>query len=106
MFDLSISWGADAVAAAGGLLLGGIFFGGLWWTTRRASASPRPAAWIGGSLLLRVAVTLAGFYVLGGVEWDRWLACLLAFVVARAAATRLARPPRLPSPEGIHASQS
>ena len=36
-----------------GLVLGGVFFGGLWWTVQKGFASPRPALWFLGSLLLR-----------------------------------------------------
>ena len=91
-----------AVAAVGGLLLGAFFFGGLWWTTHRAAGSPRPAAWIGASLLLRVGIALAGFHLLGGLRWERWLACLVAFALARTAAARWARPPH---DEARHAPQ-
>ena len=45
-----------------GILLGAIFFGGLWWTVRKAVTSGQPALWFFGSVLLRMAVALAGFY--------------------------------------------
>lgn len=82
---LALAWGA-------GLLLGAAFFGGLWWTVRRALASPRPALWIFGSLVVRMGVTLVGFYFVGGGDWERLLLCLLGFVVSRFIVTRLARP--------------
>jgi len=78
---------------AGGVI-GAIFFGGLWWTVRKGVASPRPALWFFGSLLLRTAITLAGFYlVVAGGHWERLLLCLLGFVIARVVVTRLTRPP-------------
>ena len=77
--------------AAGGVL-GGLFFGGLWWTIRKGMASPRPALWFFGSLLLRVSIVLAGFYVVCGGQWERLLLCLLGFVMARLAVTWLTRP--------------
>ena len=43
------------------------FFGGLWWTVRKTLASGRPALWVFGSLLLRMGVTLAGFYSNGEI---------------------------------------
>lgn len=43
------------LAGTAGGLLGLLFFGGLWWGLRRAFSSPRPALWVGGSLLLRMA---------------------------------------------------
>ena len=96
-----------AVTALAGGLLGAIFFGGLWWTARRGAASPLPALWFFGSLLLRMGITLSGFYVVAGGHWDRMLTCLLGFVVARMVVMRLTRsPPQGPayvSPEAKHA---
>jgi F1F0 ATPase subunit 2 len=80
-----------ALAGSAGVLLGAAFFGGLWWTVRRTLASPRPALWIAGSLLLRTGIALAGFYVVSGGRWDRLTVCLLGFVVARVIVTRLAQ---------------
>ena len=77
---------------AAGLLLGALFFGGLWWTVIRAVSSQRPALWFfGSSLLLRMSITLAGFYFVGGDNWARWLLCLLGFVLARLVARWLTR---------------
>ncbi|MBB4200510.1 hypothetical protein CCR94_02660 [Rhodoblastus sphagnicola] len=75
-----------AAATAAGLLLGAFFFGGLWWTVVRGLSSPRPALWFFCGLLLRMSVTLAGFYLVGRDNWKLWLACLLGFVLARLAA--------------------
>ena len=50
---------------AAGLLLGAFFFGGLWWTVIKGVSSPRPALWFFTSMLLRMSVTLAGFYFVG-----------------------------------------
>lgn len=81
---------------AGGLLLGALFFGGLWWTVVRGMSSRRPALWFFGSSLLRTSITLAGFYFVGGSNWERWLLCLMAFVLARVLVKRLIRPPETP----------
>jgi F1F0 ATPase subunit 2 len=81
-----------ALAWVGGLLIGTFFFGGLWWTVRRALTSPQPALWIFGSLLLRLGVSMGGFYFVGGGRWERLLLCLLGFVVVRFVVTRLTRP--------------
>jgi len=77
------------LAAAAGLLLGAICFGGLWWTVRKGVASPRPVLWFAGSLLVRMGIVLPGFYVVGGGELQRLLACLLGFLIARLLVTRL-----------------
>ena len=77
---------------AGGVL-GTIFFGGLWWTVLKGVSSKQPALWFFGSLLLRMSIALAGFYFVSGGHWDRLLACLLGFVIARFLVTRLTGPP-------------
>jgi F1F0 ATPase subunit 2 len=83
---------ALVLAALAGVALGAMFFGGLWYTARRGAASTWPALWFLGSLLLRMAITLPGFYVAGGGHWDRMLACLIGFLVARTIVMRLTRP--------------
>ena len=75
---------------AGGVL-GVMFFGGLWWTVQKGVLSKRPALWFFGSLLLRMSIALAGFYLVTGGHWERLLACLLGFVMARLIVTRLTR---------------
>ena len=84
---------ALAPASAAGMLLGAFFFGGLWWTVRRGLCSKRPALWFMGSLLVRTSVVLAGFYFASGAHWERLLACLLGFIIARFVVTRLTGPP-------------
>jgi F1F0 ATPase subunit 2 len=80
-----------AAASAAGLLLGAIFFGGLWFTVRKGVSSRRPALWFFCSLSLRMSVALAGFYFVSGGRWERLLACLLGFLVARLVITRLTK---------------
>jgi F1F0 ATPase subunit 2 len=82
-----------APALLGGGLLGGFFFGGLWWTVRKGLASQSPVLWFFGGMMLRMSVTLVGFYYVGGEDWRRWLACLIGFVVARHVVNRLIRIP-------------
>jgi F1F0 ATPase subunit 2 len=97
---LALAW-----LAGGGL--GAFFFGGLWWTVRKGVSSPRPALWFLGSGLLRMSIVLAGFYFVSGGQWKRLLACLLGFVIARLAVTRLTRlwaeNPSRPKQEASHA---
>lgn len=80
-----------ALGFAAGLALGGFFYGGLWWTLRRGLASPHPTCWFVGSLLVRMAVILPGFYLVGQGQWPRFVACLLGFVLARLLVVRLTR---------------
>lgn len=97
---------AMALAAGGGL--GAFFFGGLWWTVQKGTVSRHPALWFLGSLVIRTAVVLAGFYYVSDRHWERMLACLLGFIIARAVVTRLVGRPttRPPSPikEADHAA--
>ena len=81
------------VAGLTGLGLGAFFFGGLWWTVHKGVASPRPALWFLGSLLLRLGTVLAVFYWIGRGHWDRTLVCLIGFVLARFLVLRLTRAP-------------
>ena len=84
-------------AVVGGIL-GAFFFGGLWWTTRRGLASASPASWFMGSLLVRMAVTLAGFALVSRGRWESLLACLFGFFLARLLVVRLTRPPGIQTP--------
>src|SRR5512135_767773 len=82
-----------ALVLLAGMLLGAIYFGGLWWTVRKGLASPRPAQWFIVSLLLRLGLTLLGFYFVAGDDWKKLLACLLGFVIARVIVIRLTGTP-------------
>src|SRR5450830_1144141 len=81
------------LACIAGSVLGTMFFGGLWWTVRKVIASSKPALWVLTSLLLRLGLTLAGFYFVSGGDWPRLLACLVGFVMARQLVTWLTRLP-------------
>ena len=78
-----------AAAPLAGMLLGMMYFGGLWWTVRKGLASPKPAQWFIVSLVVRLGLTLTGFYLVASADWKRLLACLLGFIVARAIVIRL-----------------
>jgi F1F0 ATPase subunit 2 len=81
-----------ALAALGGAALGAAFYGGLYWTIRHGIRSSTPALWFSGSLLLRTAAVLVGFYAISGGDWHRLLACLPGFMLARVAVSRWGRP--------------
>ena len=95
-------------ALVAGFLLGVMFFGGLWWTVRKGFSSKQPALWFFGSLLLRMSIALAGFYFVSGGQWERLLACLPGFVMARLIVTWLTGPSveyhSSPTKEAGHAS--
>lgn len=80
------------LSGGAGLLLGAIFFGGLWWTVNKGVSSQRPAFWFLGSFLVRMSITLTGFYFIGRGNWQRLLLCLLGFLTARVMVTWMTRP--------------
>lgn len=79
------------LALLAGVLLGTIFFGGLWWTVEKGLSSKQPAALFAGSMLLRTAVALGGFYYFSHGDWQRLTGCVIGFVLARLAVTRFTR---------------
>ena len=81
---------------AAGLILGAFFFGGLWWTVIWGVSSQRLALWFFGSMVLRMSITLAGFYFIAREDWERWLLCVLGFVLARLLIQRLTRSAEAP----------
>jgi F1F0 ATPase subunit 2 len=109
----------DALSPAFALLCGGVigavFFGGLWWTVTYGVASRWSAPLFAGSLLLRMAIAVGGFYFVVRGDWTgngwasigtRLLACLAGFVIARLIVTRLTGASGLlpRSPKKHHAS--
>lgn len=89
-------------ALLAGFLLGAIFFGGLWWTVRNGLSSAHPAMWFLLSLLLRMSITMTGFWLVANGHWERLLVCLLGFVMARHVVARLSR---VPTDRPFHPSQ-
>ncbi|TXT37385.1 MAG: hypothetical protein FD135_3669 [Comamonadaceae bacterium] len=87
------------LAALAGTALGAFYFGGLWWTVRQTLAARQPALWVLGSLMLRMGVTMSGFYWVAGGDWRRMLSCLAGFVMARLIVTRLTRLPQTNQPD-------
>jgi F1F0 ATPase subunit 2 len=66
-----------------GLVLGILFFGGLWLTVKKAVFSQRPALWFISSFLIRVSITLVGFYYLSQGSWKNLLISVSGFIIAR-----------------------
>lgn len=78
-------------AVFAGILLGVIFFGGLWLTVNKGLGSKRATLIFLGSLILRMAIILIGFYFVGGDSWQKMLACLGGFLIARIAITNITK---------------
>jgi len=75
-----------------GLILGTLFFGGLWFTVKKAVDSKAPTIWFFVSSLLRIGITLTGFYFIADGNFKRLLICLFGFVIARFIITRITKP--------------
>jgi F1F0 ATPase subunit 2 len=78
-------------ALLAGALLGVFFFAGLWWTVRKLESSKHVALLFLGSMILRTSVVMLGFYFILGDNWQRLLAGLLGFIIARIIVTRFTR---------------
>jgi F1F0 ATPase subunit 2 len=78
-------------ALLAGALLGVFFFAGLWWTVRKIESTKQVALLFLGSMLLRTSVVILGFYFILGDNWQRLVAGLLGFIIARIIVTRLTR---------------
>ena len=74
-----------------GALLGVFFFGGLCLTVRKIESTKHVALLFLGSMLLRTSVVILGFYFVLGDNWQRLIAGLLGFIIARIVITRLTR---------------
>ena len=76
---------ALAVSLFCGMVLSGIYFAALSLTVRRLAHQRYPAVLLLVSLLVRLALLLAGFYwILDGGHWDRLLTALIGFIAVRA----------------------
>jgi F1F0 ATPase subunit 2 len=71
---------AALVAGAG---LGGFFFCGLWLTVSKLPHARHATLLLFASLLLRAGVVLPGFFVVMGGRWERMVAAIAGFLIAR-----------------------
>ena len=71
-----------------GIGLGVLFFGGLWLTIRMGLQSKNSGLIFTMSFIVRMTVILMGFYYVGASDWQKMLACLAGFLIARLVITR------------------
>jgi F1F0 ATPase subunit 2 len=71
------------MALAAGAALGAGYFAGLWLTVCRLSNTPSPYRFYSLSLLFRLTLVLAGFYLLAGRGYGYLLAAGVGFMVSR-----------------------
>lgn len=87
-----VEWDLIAVSLIGGICLGVFYFGGLWLTVKRLIASRKPFLASLLSFYVRLAVLIAGFYIVMDDRWERLLIAMAGFLMVRFAALWLARP--------------
>ncbi len=78
-------FGFIVASLLGGTAIGLVFFGGLHWTIGRLADSDQPALLVFSSFVIRSAITLAGFYLVAGGQWQRIMAAAAGFWLARVA---------------------
>jgi F1F0 ATPase subunit 2 len=71
------------LALVGGGLVGLFYFGGLWLTVRALPHARNPALLVLGSFMGRTAVSLFALYLLMDGRWERLLAGMAGFLLAR-----------------------
>lgn len=86
------------LALMAGLALGLWYFGGLWLTVQRLPRARNPGFLSLVSLMIRLGVTLAGFYLVMAGRWERLLACLAGFLLMRIVLVRRLGPVSPQSP--------
>lgn len=83
-------------AFAAGLVLGAFYFIALWHTVQRMTTAQSPARLMLVSFVLRMAVVMAGFYlVMGAGHWERLAAAMLGFIIMRKILTYLLGPQKV-----------
>jgi F1F0 ATPase subunit 2 len=76
-------WTWLGFALLGGALIGLFYFGGLWLTVRALPRAGNPGLLVMGSYVGRTAVSLLALYLLMDGRWERLLAGMAGFLVAR-----------------------
>lgn len=84
-------WVWIILAFLGGIALGALYFGGLWLTVQRLRVVRRPGTLLLVSFVVRTVLVLAGFYLVMGGQWERLVACVVGFVIARFVSVWLSR---------------
>ncbi len=90
MTTTELAWVALSLVV--GLAVGVAYFRALWWTIERLPRARRPALLLLGSSLARIAPAVAAFWLISGGQWQRLVACVLGFVVARVIMVHVYRP--------------
>lgn len=84
---MNLDWQGIAVAFLLGGVLGAGYVALLWASVRSLAGTPRPFRRLLGGVAIRLGLVLGSFYLIMDGQWDRLIACLLGFLVARVATT-------------------
>jgi F1F0 ATPase subunit 2 len=71
------------VAGLAGILFGIIYFGGLWLTIQKMGQMDRPILLLTGSFILRLALVMAGFYLVSNGQLELLAVSLVTFFLTR-----------------------
>jgi F1F0 ATPase subunit 2 len=83
-------------ALCAGMALGAFFSVSLWSSVRRLTGPRSPWYLVYGNFVIRMCVVLIGFYLVMAGHWERMVATLLGFVIAREIMVRrLGRKPEM-----------
>jgi F1F0 ATPase subunit 2 len=81
-------------AAPAGLVTGCLFFGGLYFTVKRGLTASNPVFWFLPSFIIRIGLTLAGFWFFSSGSWERLMLCFAGFMTARFFITKFLTYPK------------
>lgn len=74
-----------------GALLGAAYLAALWINVQQVTRARRPGAVLAIGAALRITFLLGAFYLVTGGDWQRLVACLFGFLLARLIVTRRLR---------------
>lgn len=88
----NLSWIDLLAAFFAGTIISLFYHGGLWWTVKLLPRARMPVLLSIGSFYLRMAFTLAAFFLVMRNDWRRMVVCLIGFLVVKFIITRRVRP--------------
>jgi F1F0 ATPase subunit 2 len=67
----------------GGTLLGAFYFNSLWKTVKKVTGEGKQGVFLITGYFIRTGIVLAGFYIIMSGRWERMIAALAGFIIAR-----------------------
>ena len=74
-----------------GAVLGAVYLAALWINVQQITRARRPGVVLAIGAAARITFLLGAFYLVTGGDWQRLVACLLGFLLARLIVTRRLR---------------